>query len=125
MAAPDLDALLSKTLAAAESGDWKLFRSMFADDAVLHQNVGREEPIDDAMKMLPLLTADGTTLRYENIRRVHGASSITEMHDAVFTKPDGREVRIDICVVAQYNDQGLISRIDEYMDSASVKALFA
>jgi len=42
----DLDALMSKTLAAAEAGDWVTFRSMFAADAVLHQNVGRAEPID-------------------------------------------------------------------------------
>ena len=118
------DALLDQTFAAAEASDWVTFRSMFADDAVLVQNVGAEQAVDEAMKTLPLFTADGTTLKYENIRRVRGNSSITEMHDAVFTKPDGRVVRIDICVIAQFRDDGKIIRTDEYLDSAAAAPLF-
>jgi len=121
----DLDVLLDEVFGAAESGDWARFRSGFADDAVLRQNVGREESIDQAMKTLPLFTADGTTLKYENIQRVRGDSSITEMHDAVFTKPDGRVVRLDICVVAQFNEHGKIERVDEYLDSAAAAALLS
>lgn len=116
---------MDKTFAAAESDDWKTFRSMFADEAVLRQNVGTEQKIGDAMKTLPLFTRDGTTLRYENVRRVIGDQNATEMHDAVFTKPDGRVVRIDICVVVQFNDQGKITRTDEYLDSAAAAPLFS
>ena len=119
----DYDSLLDETFAAAEAGDWAKFRSMFANDAVLKQNVGPEQPVDVAMQTLPLFTADGTTLKYENVRRVHGESSITEIHDAVFTKPDGRVIRIDICVVVQYNDDGKIARTDEYLDSAAAVGL--
>ena len=121
----DHDAVLDQTFAAAEAGDWVTFRSMFADDAMLMQNVGVEQTVDEAMKTLPLFTADGTTLKYENIRRVRGDSSITEMHDAVFTKPDGLVVRIDICVVAQFRYNGKIIRIDEYLDSAAAAPLFS
>lgn len=120
----DLDTLLDQTFGAAEKNDWESFRSMFAHDAVLVQNVGHEQSIDEAMNTLPLLTADGTSLRYENVRRVRGEHNITEMHDAVFTKPDGREVRIDICVVVQFNAAGKIVRTDEYLDSAAAKPLF-
>ena len=119
----DLEAVLDQTFAAAEAGDWAGFRAMFADDAVISQNIGGAQTIDEAMQTLPLFTADGTSLKYENVRRVRGASSITEMHDAVFTKPDGREVRIDICVVAQFDADGKISRTDEYLDSASARGL--
>ena len=119
----DLDGLLDTTFGAAEANDWATFRSMFADEAVLRQNVGREQTIDEAMKTLPLYTADGTSLRYENVRRVHGNQNVTEMHDAVFTKPDGRVIRIDICVVAQFDQTGKIVRIDEYLDSAAAAAL--
>ena len=117
------DVVLDRIFAAAEAGDWATFRSAFADDAVLKQNVGPEQPIADAMKMLPLFTADGTKLRYENVRRVSGPDSATEIHDAVFTKPDGRVVRIDICVVMQFNDDGKIIRADEYLDSAAAAGL--
>jgi ketosteroid isomerase-like protein len=117
------DSVLDATFAAAEANDWVTFRSMFADDAVLKQNVGPDQSVDQAMKTLPLFTADGTTLRYENVRRVRGESSITEMHDAVFTKPDGRVVRIDICVVVQFNNDAKIIRTDEYLDSAAAAGL--
>ena len=96
---------------------------MFADDAVLSQNVGVEQTIDQAMKTLPLFTADGTTLKYENVRRVHGESSVTEMHDAVFTKPDGRVVRLDICAAIQFYANDKITRTDEYLDSVAAAAL--
>ena len=119
----DLDGIVNRTFGAAEAGDWATFRSMFADDAVLSQNVGVEQTIDQAMKTLPLFTADGTTLKYENVRRVQGESSVTEMHDAVFTKPDGRVVRLDICVVIQFNANGKIIRTDEYLDSVAAAAL--
>ncbi len=117
------DQTLDKIFAAAEAGDWTTFRAAFADDAVLKQNVGAEQQIDIALKYLPLLTADGTTLEYQNVRRVSGDSSITEIHDAVFTKPDGRVIRIDICVVMQFNDDGKIIRADEYLDSAAAAGL--
>jgi len=119
----DLEALLDRTFGAAEAGDWDTFRAAFADDAILRQNVGKAQPIDKAMVGLPKYTADGTTLEYQNVRRVVGESGITEMHDAVFTKPDGREIRIDICVVMQVNAAGKIIRADEYLDSAAAAAL--
>jgi len=119
----DLNAALDKTFGAAEAGDWDTFRSMFADDAVMKQNVGAEQSIEAAMKTLPLFTAGGTTLRYENVRRVSGDQNVTEIHDAVFTKPDGRVIRIDICVVVQFNADGKIVRTDEYLDSAAAAAL--
>ena len=53
-------AALDQIFAAAEAGDWATFRSMFADDALLKQNVGPQQSIDEAMKTLPLFTADGT-----------------------------------------------------------------
>ena len=125
MDAAEVHTLLDTLFGAAEANDWARFRSFFADDAVLHQNVGIEQPIDQAMQSLPALTADGTTLRYENARRVIGHDGATEIHDAVFTKPDGREIRLDICVVVQFDDDGKITRADEYLDSAAAAALFA
>lgn len=121
----DLDATTNALFAAAEANDWAAFRAKFADHAVLNQNVGREQAIDKAMVSLPALTADGTSLRYENVRRLTGDQMVTEMHDAVFTKPDGTEVRIDICVVIQFDADGLIVRTDEYLDSTQAAPLFS
>lgn len=120
----DVEAITASLFAAAERGDWDEFRSKFADDAVLRKNVGTEESIDEAMSTLSRFTERGRSLRYENVRRVVGERSVTEMHDGVFTKPDGAEVRIDLCVVIQFNHDGLIVRTDEYLDSAAAAALF-
>lgn len=119
----DLDAATEKLFRAAEAGDWETFSLCFAPDAVLAQNIGTEQPIADALVSLPTLTADGTTLRYDNVRRFVGDQVVTELHDAIFTKPDGREVCIDICVVIQFDDAGLIVRSDEYLDSRAARAL--
>lgn len=120
----DLDVVVDELFGAAEANDWATFRSYFADDAILTQNVGREQTIDEAMITLPALTANGTTLRYENVRRLTCERTVTEMHDTVFTKTDGAEVRIDICVVIQFDDTGKIVRTDEYLDSAAAAPLF-
>lgn len=117
------DRVLDALFGAAEAGDWTTFRSFFADDAVMKQNVGPTLEIDHAMRYLPRFTADGTTLRYDNVRRVYGHGAATEMHDAVFTKPDGRVVTIDICVVVQFAADGRIARADEYLDSQAAAEL--
>lgn len=120
----DLEATLDDVFAAAEAGDWGRFASHFAEGAVLRQNVGAELPLVEALPGLQALSADGTTLRYDNVRRLIGEDHATELHDAVFDKPDGREVRIDICVVLQFDGRGKITRVDEYLDSAAAAALF-
>ncbi len=115
--------VLDQLFGAVEAGDWATWRAAFADDAVLGQNVAPDVSVDEAMKMLPMMFADGTTVRYESVRRVSGPDNVTEMHDAVFTKPDGRVVRIDVCVVMQFNGEGKITRGDEYLDSAAASGL--
>lgn len=122
---PDIEQIVVDLFAAAERGDWDAFRAAFTPDARLRQNIGADHSIDDAMLALPRLTDDGTTLQYQNARRAVAPNVVTEMHDAVFTKPDGREVRIDICVVVELNDDGLIVRADEYLDSDAAAQLFA
>lgn len=121
--APDLGALTEQVFRSAEAGDWERFASFFGPEARIRQNVGREQSVAESLVTLPRLTADGTTLRYDNARRLVGESSVTEMHDAVFTKPDGRVISLDICVVIQFDDAGLITRVDEYLDSRAAAAL--
>lgn len=121
----DLNEITDRLFAAAEANDWAAFHACFAPGGTIRQNVGTTQTIDEAMKTLPLLTADGTSLVYENVRRVVADRAVTELHDAVFTKPDGRVVRLDICVVIAFDDDGLVTSADEYLDSGQAAALFA
>lgn len=123
-AQPDLDLVTATLFAHAEKGQWDSFRSMFTADAVLAQNVGKPASIDKALPGLRSFTDGGMTLRYDNVRRFVGTAHVTEIHDAVFTRADGAEVRLDICVVLHFNADGLVERADEYLDSAAAAALF-
>ena len=69
------EAVVDQVFGAVEAGDWATWRSAFADDAVLGRNRTADVSIEDAMKMLPLLFADGTTVRYEHVRRVTSSGS--------------------------------------------------
>ena len=124
MTVDDISQRLDQTFGAAAADDWAGFRAMFAEDGIVRQNLGEAMTMDQAMEALPALTADGTTLAYENVRRCIGDRCATEIHDAVFTKPDGREIRLDICVVVHFGDDGLITSAEEYLDSAQAAALF-
>ena len=43
----------------------------------------------------------------------------------MFTKPDGRRIAIDICVVIRFDAEARIVQVDEYLDSAAAAALFS
>lgn len=120
----DLGATVAALFASAERGDWQQFRSMFSEHAVLRQNVGRSMPIDEALPGLRAFTDSGMTLQYQNVRQHVGTDHVTELHDAVFTKQNGTEVRLDICVVMQFDEDGMIVRADEYLDATSALPLF-
>ena len=119
------DELCDGLFGAAEAGDWDRFRAAFADSASLRQNIGAELPINDALSGLTALMSGGMQVRYTNVRRFSGARSGTELHDAVFTKPDGQTVTLDICVVIAVDDEGLITEAHEYLDSGAAMALIS
>ena len=121
----DLDAITSEVFAAAERGEWDRFASFFAPEATIRQNVTSAMTLDEALVVLPATGADGSQLRYENVRRFVGDDHVTELHDAVFTKPDGRRIAIDICVVIRFDAEARIVQVDEYLDSAAAAALFS
>lgn len=121
----DLDATVGRLFAAAEAADWATFASLFRSDAVMAQNVGTEQPVAEAVVGLRQLLAGGTTVRYQNVRRFIADDAVTELHNAIFTKPDGAEVTIDICVVIQFDGDGLIVRTDEYLDSRAAVVLLS
>ncbi len=126
MTAQDLGHTVDKLFEAAECNDWTAFAAHFAPGAVLYQNVtGEAVPIEQAIPGLAALVSGGTTLRYENVRRLVGECTVTEFHDAVFTRANGRVVIADICVTLQFDNQGRITRADEYLDSRAVAGLLA
>ena len=46
-----------------------------------------------------------------------------EQHVVTLTRSDGVAVSADVCVVARFDDNGLVTSIDEYLDSAAFAAI--
>jgi ketosteroid isomerase-like protein len=41
------------------------------------------------------------------------------------TRPDGVSAATDVCVVLHFDEQGLITGLDEYADTAALASLYA
>lgn len=121
----DLEARINQFFQLATAQDWEGFEQMFAPDARAKQSIGEESDIPTLMLTLKGISDAGITTGYENVRRVVGDSAVVEQHDVRLTRPDGVEVVVDICVVAQFDEAGLIARIDEYFDSAAIAPLLS
>jgi uncharacterized protein len=91
-----------------------------ADDAVMWHNYDPvEQPAAQAAANLAAMQAALPDCRFEEVR-VHGAGAVS-VAQYVFaaTLPDGSSVRAPGCFIVHERD-GLIVRIEEYMDSAQL-----
>ena len=55
---------------------------------------------------------------YSDVRRSVDDGFVVEQHVVTLTRPDGRSASTDVCVVLRFDGDGLITRLDEYADSA-------
>ena len=66
----------------------------------------------------------GVKTAYSDIRRTVADRVVTEQHLVTLSRPDGVKVSCDVCVVVRFDADGLITRVDEYLDTAALAALF-
>jgi len=109
-------------LVVAHDGDG--VAALFAPDARIKQNVGAEMDLSTFLSWLRGFWASGLTSAYENVRRVECADALIEQHDARVKRPsDGQEIVGDVCVILRFDEKGAITRLDEYVDSATFASL--
>ena len=95
---------------AIQSGDTETVRACYAPDAKLwHNNDGIEQTVDQNMKVLDWF-----------IRTL--PDGFMQQHVLEATLPDGTKWAMDACVVVKV-ENGVITRLDEYLDSAKSGAL--
>lgn len=97
--------------------DFDLVTSMMAPDAVMVQN-GNEMTWDVARPMIEGLRDVIGDHHYTEVRRTTGDNTVVEEHNVVSTTPKGKDIELFACVVVRVNDDGLITRLDEYVDTA-------
>jgi len=127
MAEPsDLETRVITFFAAAESGDWDLFRSLLADDGPFEQHSAHRGPesADELTAASRGLVGSDLDLTYSNFRRTALENVVIDRHEVRLTRPDGKTGSTDVCVIFEFDDSSRISRIDEYLDTAAFAHLF-
>src|SRR4051794_23639146 len=105
---------------ASRQGRWDDAVALVAPGAVVWQNVqGVETRFEDAVPGMRKLAAAMGPWRYENVRRLIGENGFCEQHLVRFAGGKRGPVDIDVCAVVTVDENGLITRIEEYFDSAS------
>lgn len=111
-------ALMQRTLA----GDIEGACELYAEDAVCWRNFDERE-LDKAQvaRVIGFLRRLDD-LRYEQVRISATDEGFVQQHVMRCRAASGADVRVAACLVAQVRD-GLIRRLDEYVDSKAMAAL--
>lgn len=108
---------------AIQRGDTPAVRACYAPDAKLwHNSDGIEQTVDQNMKVLDWFIRTLPDRNYRVVRREPLPDGFLQQHVLEATLPDGTKWAMDACVVIKMQD-GLITRLDEYLDSAKSAAL--
>ena len=107
---------------AFENGDADTVRSLCKADLKATQNANPPMDLETLLAFSSAVNKIVPDLRYTNIVRSATESGFVEEHDVVGTLPDGSEMRLVVCVVADVSD-GKISRLHEYLDTAAAQGL--
>ena len=107
---------------AFETNDMDAARALLADTFEGSQNGG---PIMDRERLLAFSSAVNAKVpdfRYEDFVCAATLDGFVEEHTVKGTLPDGETLNLRLCVVASVED-GLITSVREYLDSASAAGL--
>jgi ketosteroid isomerase-like protein len=104
---------------ASQEGDFEGMLALMAPGATMWRS-GGEPPglFIDAVAGLRATRERAGPWQYLCPRRVVDDHGFCEQHVVRFSRPDGRVRDITACVVAQVGEDGLITRLDEYLDPA-------
>ena len=116
MDAAALDDLADRLFDAFVAHDLDSVAAMMAPDAVIVQN-GNRSTFVEARAWLATISQVIGDHRYEEVRRVTGDDVIVEEHQVRSTTPAGKQLDLAACVVVRVDGAGLITSLDEYVDT--------
>lgn len=110
---------------AIQTGDVEAVRACYAPDAKLWHNTDDiEQTVDQNMAVLEWFIKVLPNRFYRVIYRAALKDGFVQQHILEATLPDGTKWKMFACVVVRI-ENGVIVRLDEYLDSAQAKALRA
>lgn len=107
---------------AFASGDSTAVRSLCAPDLVASQNHGPAMSLDSLLEFSLAVLRVVKDFRYEEAIRTPTAAGFVEEHQVRGTLPDGSQLDLAACVVAEVTD-GRITALREYLDGARARPL--
>lgn len=119
----DNSELADRLFAAIQEGDVAAVAALYANDAVIWHNFdGIEQSRDANLAVLTWMTRNVDKLRYEDIDRHDIEGGFVQQHVLRGTTKAGAELEVPSCLIVHV-DGGRITRIDEYLDPAHLRAL--
>ncbi len=110
---------------AIQTGDVEAVRACYAPDAKLWHNTDDiEQTVDQNMAVLAWFIKTLPDRFYRVLYRAAVKDGFVQQHILEATLPDGTKWKMFACVVVRI-ENGVIVRLDEYLDSAQAKALRA
>ncbi len=109
---------------AIEDGDLAALTALWSDDVtVWRQGGGRERDKSRALKVIEWFVGATTDRRYEVLDRQFFDDGFVQQHNLHVTTVAGEPVSLRACLVVRMGCDGLITRIDEYLDPAELAPL--
>jgi ketosteroid isomerase-like protein len=115
---------LAKRFFSAAETDPGNFREVCAPNLEASQNGGPAMNLETLIEFGSSVKQVVSGFRYDNPIRSETKTGFVEEHDVVGTLPDGSELKLAVCVVAEVSD-GKITRLREYLDTAAAAGLIA
>ncbi len=109
-------------LRLSEDGDFVAWRALFTPDAVMWHNTDlTDKKIDDVVEALIPIRRKATSWKYTVVERVDVENGFLQRF-VLDAESGGKKVKLAACLSCKTRD-GLISRLDEYFDSATFAEL--
>ncbi len=114
--------LAEALFAAFEAGDAEAVRGLCASDFVARQNNSPRMDLDTVLGFSAAVLGVVEHFRYEDAVRSETSSGFVEEHRVRGTLPDGTELDLAVCVVADVRN-GKVSHLREYVDGVAAAPL--
>jgi len=117
--------ICERLFAAVQAGDTETVRELYAPNAVIwHNDDMASQGPEENLRVLRWVARNVKGLRYEDIRRQETPTGFVQQHVLRGIAPNGAPLEIPACIVCVV-ENGRITRLDEYLDSAQTAPLRA
>ena len=115
-----------RLFSAIEQSDIAALTALWSDDVVVwRQGGGRERDKPRALSVIEWFVGATADRRYEVLDRQVFDGGFVQQHLLHATTRDGEKVVLRVCLVVKIGEDGLIRRIDEYLDPAELAPLLS